>query len=264
MILPPDKSLNYRIPNLEGHYVRTGIIGDGSCFFHSYLKAFNFKYKTMTTSARKDVVMALRNELASAVDLNSFMKISKGEYRKMLFFGALRQLIRQNATFLSEKQMIDALESATSYKTNFYEKFIEEAFKCEELASAPNSKKQRFVDDMKQLFVKANEMSLNHLKEQLLTAEIGATEIEYISRHLKCNFLFLYETNDGIEVYPFSTIIDVEWPYCVLLWVDGSHYEIIGIKEGNIGVINRIFYKDDEIVKLFASQNDLKESNIKE
>ena len=256
MILPPDKSYIFNIPKLERTYVRTGVIGDGSCFFHSFLRATNYKYKSMNTFERKNAVRALRNELTAAVDFESFRKISGGEYRKMLFFGALRQLLSQYKCILPTDTLFKVLEQATAYKENFYEKFIEEAFTYDALSDAEYSVRQGFVDDIKFLFIKSNELSMSHLRDQLLCAEIGATEIEFISRHLTYNFVFVYETEEGIKPYPFSTILNEEWPYCVLLWVQESHYEVIGVREPNM-VVTRVFYRDDEIVKVYSAENDL-------
>jgi hypothetical protein len=237
----PDKTYNYKINSLPPVYVRTGVIGDGSCFFHAYLRAFHLKYKYMPTKDRREYVQKLRREIADTVDLEKFKTISDGEYRKMLFFGALRQLL--------DKQYIPILEKVTTFKENFYTSFIQEIFQEMEIAD-----KKAFVAEMKKIFLKANDLALVHFKNTIETEEIGSTEIEYISKHLRCNFLFLYETTDGVEIYPFTKIVDMDWPFCVLLWVQQSHYEIIGKKDEN-SVITRVFYKDDDIVRLFLSDN---------
>lgn len=256
-IIAVDKSFNYRIPNLaEDMYVRTGVIGDGSCFFHAYLRAFNFKYKYMPPSERTETVQKLRADLATAVSLETLRAISGGEYRRMLFFGALRQQLERRDIILSAATLVKILEVTTNFKDNFYTTFIEEALREETLAASPVAVKQQFIDAIKQVFVKANESSLDTFRRQLTQAEIGATEIEYISRYLKCNFLFLYETERGIERYPFTVIVNEEWPFCVLLWIERNHYEVIGKKEqkGSNSVINRIFYKDDEIIEKFLKE----------
>ena len=62
---------------------------------------------------------------------------------------------------------------------------------------------------------------------------------------------------NGIERYPFSVILDENWPFCVLLWLHENHYEIIGKSEPN-SVIRRVFYKEDELIEHFwARKNDL-------
>ncbi len=262
MIIPPDKTFNYKIPNLSAEYVRTGVIADGSCFFHAYLRAFNFKYRNMSPTERKNQVKLLREKLAENLTIETFKRLSEGEHRKLLFFGALRSLLEKADTILSPKKTTKILEVATTYEGSFYEKFIEEAFKEEELAQCPIGVKRKFVDKMKKIFFEANDISLETFRQQLLHEEVSAVEIEYIARFLCCNFVFIYETDFGVEQYPFSTVINRSWPFCVLLWVDGAHYEVIGRKEGNM-VITRIFYEDDEIVSAFTrgkSENELSDN----
>lgn len=251
LILPPDKTFNYQIPNLPAIYVRTGVIGDGSCFFHSYLRASDYKYRQLTTESRKDAVQKLRNLIADSVTLDSFREISNGEHRKMLFFGALRKLLEQEQKipFITSTTLVKVLETVTTFTDNFYLSFIEELLKNIPAETSTNDKRA-IVNSVKQIFSRANEISIDYFKTVLCTAEIGSTEIEFISLYLKCNFLFLYETERGIEQYPFSQVINSTWPFYVLLWVQESHYEIIGRKENN-QVITRIFYAEDDIIKSF-------------
>lgn len=243
------------MPHLSGEYVRTGVLADGSCFFHSYLRAFNFKYRNMSPTEKKHQVKLLREKLADGLTIDTFKELSGGEHRKLLFFGALRNLLEKSDTILGPERIVKILEVATTYEGSFYEKFIEESFKEKELASSSNGVKKLFVEKMKKIFFKANDISMDTFKHQLLNEEVSSVEIEYIARFLSCNFIFIYETDRGVERYPFSTIINTEWPYCILLWVDGSHYEIIGRKEENM-VITRIFYEDDEIVRFFGESDE--------
>ena len=251
LILPPDKTFNYQIPNLPAVYVRTGVIGDGSCFFHSYLRATDHRYRQLTTDSRKDSVQKLRNSIADSVTLDNFRAISNGEHRKMLFFGALRKLLEQehNIPHVSSSCLVKVLETVTTFVDNFYLSFIEQVLTTIP-QDCPTSDKQNIVECIKKIFTRANEISIEYFKTVLCTSEIGSTEIEFVSLYLKCNFLFLYETDKGIEQYPFSQVINDTWQFYVLLWVQESHYEIIGRKDSN-HVITRIFYKEDELIQSF-------------
>jgi hypothetical protein len=229
-------------------------MGDGSCFFHAYLRATNFKYRHMAPSERQEEVRKLREDVAAHVSLESLKEVSFGEQRRMLFFGALRHLLHKHAPIADVQlpALVEILEKATTFKENFYMTFMEEALRRDELAAAPVAQKQRFVNTIKEMFHAANELAIDSYKHQILTDEIGSNQIEFIARFLKCNFLFLYETKNGIERYPFSMVIDDSWSYCVFLWVQESHYEVIGKKEPN-SVVNRVFYRDDEIVIHFTA-----------
>lgn len=253
LMLPPDKTTNFYIEDLPCIYVRTGVIGDGSCFFHSYLRAFDPAYRGKNTLARTEAVNQLRERLADKVTLESFRTISNGEYRKMLFFGILRQLFEKKETLLPAKELINVLEDTTTYEDNFYVRFIKTVF-----SSLPkeygNEDKRRFVEDIRQFFIDANSISIEHFRESLLRAEIGSTEVEFVARELKCNFIFLFSSEGKIQLYPFSAIIEEDWPYCIVLWVGESHYEIIGRKEEN-KTITRKFFKEDDIIKKYTLNN---------
>lgn len=75
----------------DGALVRIGTIGDGSCFFHAYLKGFYPKYQlTKFSDERILLVRLFRNELASTLslkfkgtDINVYQAINEGELANM-------------------------------------------------------------------------------------------------------------------------------------------------------------------------------------
>jgi hypothetical protein len=233
-------------------YVRTGVIGDGSCFFHSYLRAFDSSYRNKNTSARTETVMRLRETLAESVSLETFKAISNGEYRKMLFFGILRQLFEKSTgQLLSSEELVDILEHTTTFETNFYSEFINSVL--HRASTRAREEMLKFIQHLKQLFIEANDLSIEHFKQSLLHSEIGSTEVEFVARKLECNFIFLFTKEGKVELYPFSAIIDESWPYCVILWVGESHYEVIGRKEDDRTIVRK-FYKDDEIIQKYTKE----------
>lgn len=253
LILPPDKTTNFYIEDLPNVYVRTGVIGDGSCFFHSYLRAFDTGYRNKNTASRTEAVLRLRETLAESVSLETFKVISNGEYRKMLFFRILRYLFEKSVNqLLSSEELVDILEHTTTFETNFYSEFINSVL---QRASTTHTRDKmlNFIQYLKQLFIEANDISIEHFKQALLHSEIGSTEVEFVARKIECNFIFLFTKEGKVELYPFSAIVDESWPYCVILWVGESHYEVIGRKEDDRTIVRK-FYKDDEIIQKYTKE----------
>lgn len=58
--------------------VRVGTIGEGSCFFHSVLTAFNKKYRKMDEQQKMEFVSKLRKSLADRLDMDTFSKLGNG------------------------------------------------------------------------------------------------------------------------------------------------------------------------------------------
>jgi hypothetical protein len=84
-ILNPDTSqyitLNVNLPSPYSKFktVRTGVIGDGSCLFHSILYILNFeKYIKLSYSERMKVASNLRNAICEKVDIIHWYKINNG------------------------------------------------------------------------------------------------------------------------------------------------------------------------------------------
>jgi len=65
--------------------VRTGTIGDGSCFFHSMLHAYSRDYAGMNNEDRVKFVHSLRASMAGRVDKESWQDIGGGLIAKIPF-----------------------------------------------------------------------------------------------------------------------------------------------------------------------------------
>jgi hypothetical protein len=261
-MLEPDKTSTYYLSFSppEKVYVRTGVHGDGSCFYHAYLRITKNQYKNASYDERRAYVSRLRNSLAESVTSDSLSKLNNKELRRMLFFEQLRGKLTNE--FASDNQygsllnkfvsLEEVLDASTTFDGNFYTYFIE---KISEIGRAQLGKKfERFIPFIKEwslkTFSETNEEVIKKFKMQLLKKQVSSTEIEYIARQLECNFLFLREQ----KVYPFSANIDAQWPYIILLWKSDIHFEIIGELSADKS-IRRKFSSDDKIVKILT-END--------
>lgn len=85
-ILPVNKTVVFYSP-IEGKdvLVRTGTIGEGSCFFHALLHAYSKDYISMNTSGRMKFVKRLRASIAKKIDKSHWESLSNGLIAKIPF-----------------------------------------------------------------------------------------------------------------------------------------------------------------------------------
>lgn len=73
-----------KIKNLDFHFTVIDTIGDGSCFLHAVLQAFNKEYLESDMQGRMKMVQELRKDLALVLDVEEdnqiiYNKLSRGE-----------------------------------------------------------------------------------------------------------------------------------------------------------------------------------------
>jgi hypothetical protein len=257
-ILPPDKNMTCIIPFAlaDRVYIRTGTHGDGSCFLHAYLKAIRPQYKYASYEDRLAYVNRLREKLASSVSNETLSELGNREPRRILFFAELGKIIDdgfpkdERGSLLNQLVDIRSIfQETTGAKGNFYRAFID---KIHETARAKigqkYSKLEKYVIEWcHEIFGIANEAVLKNYKEKLLHDQVDSMSIEFISRRVECNFLFLREVDGKIEVYPFLTQVFQSWPFVVLLWTDECHYEVIGEMRPDRTVKRKFGLADDLI-----------------
>ena len=85
-ILPVNKTVVFYSP-IEGKdvLVRTGTIGEGSCFFHALLHAYSKDYVSMNTCGRMKFVKRLRSSIARKIDKGRWESLSNGLIAKIPF-----------------------------------------------------------------------------------------------------------------------------------------------------------------------------------
>lgn len=85
-MIAPNKTVVFWSP-VEGDdvLVRTGTIGEGSCFFHSLLYGFSKEYVSMDDDGRKKFVRRLRASMAGKVNKQSWEEIGGGLIAKIPF-----------------------------------------------------------------------------------------------------------------------------------------------------------------------------------
>ena len=93
-ILPTNKTVVLYSPLEENEVlVRTGTIGDGSCFFHSILHAYSKKYALMDNDERCAFVHHLRTSMAGNIDKDKWEALGDGLISKIQFQEKMNSII---------------------------------------------------------------------------------------------------------------------------------------------------------------------------
>lgn len=72
-MLSVDKNMKLNIPNLYPNIIRTGTVGEGSCFIHSVLKGLNpDNYSKMTEKDKKRYVEEIREKISDSMTIEYY------------------------------------------------------------------------------------------------------------------------------------------------------------------------------------------------
>lgn len=101
-LLPVNKTVVFYSP-VEGKdvLVRTGTIGEGSCFYHALLHAYSKEYVSMDIKGRKKFVQRLRTSMARKVDKNKWESLSNGLIAKIPFQENINIILNDFYRFIS-------------------------------------------------------------------------------------------------------------------------------------------------------------------
>ncbi len=272
-ILDPDINVECLIPFAPKNlYICTGVIADGSCFYHAFLRITHPSYKNSTHKDRVTMVDNLRKQIADTITIETITKVGKGELKRMLFFKFLNEYVSNGFPTTDERGSIlnnilslsKIIEENTTFKGNFYLTVLE---KIEEAVRAKiGNKYLKFNNYIKtwlyEAFVTVNQQVVESYRKQIMEEQVSATEIGYISNYVKYNFLFLRQDTNGMCQY-YSTGIQLieDWPIIVLLWKQDCHYEIVGEMHHN-RIVKRMFtITDPFIVSILVQENETTDSS---
>lgn len=93
--IPAGTSKTFWFPLQENNqYVRTGVISDGSCLFHSLLYAYSIDYITMPTNKKIEVAVKLRSSISKKIDKDFWKNINGGVIAMVGFQEIFNGLVR--------------------------------------------------------------------------------------------------------------------------------------------------------------------------
>lgn len=240
-MIEPDKTFIFQ-PHLKcsADLVRTGVIGDGNCFFHAFLRASRSGYKRASMEEKLAMVKEVREKIAATITRPTFQ--AHGELMRMLFFTELNRLLSEFAlhtdTTLTVKEY-EKIVHTSIQSDNFYYTF------CTLVQEQTGQDRSVIFTEM---FTKAHDQAYESFVSSIRTmgSLVESVHLPFITQALHKNFLFIDGTT--LEPYPASTIYDPSLKSIVMLWVDEAHYEIVG-KLLPESIIQRIFTDADEVVQ---------------
>jgi hypothetical protein len=239
-MIEPDKTFIFQ-PQLKCSVdlVRTGTIGDGNCFYHAFLRATKSGYKRANREAKLEMIQELRDKIAATITPQAFQ--AQGELMRMLFFTELNR-------FLSEFTKTDTVLPLQAYEkiihtsiqsNDFYYTF------CTLVEEQSGYERNALFTEM---FTKAHQQAYESFVEGIRTmgSLVESVHLSFISQALHKNFVFI--DGNTLEPYPASTIYDPALKSIIMLWIEETHYEIVG-KLLPESIIQRIFTDSDEVVQ---------------
>lgn len=245
-IISPDKTRIFYSP-MYPNLVRTGTIGDGSCFFHTLCYSLFGSYRKMNIQKRLQYIQKLRHDLAESITLDRLKLLGNGEIFRM-------QLITAFRLFCSR------LGNVSKYDFNYWDNTV--------LSELANKWKSTDLQDCMRLIVPLTELdnpsmtykllqqSENHaynvFKQHIRTSWADEFFMELASEYFKCNFYFINATNRMVyRMFDSKNIYNKNIVFC---WVEETHYECIGeLLEGNH--VKRVFTNTDDLILQLQKYN---------
>ena len=241
------KPISLKIP---GNWVRIGAIGDGSCFFHSILRALselkeNKVYKNLSREERIEVIKDLRKEIADDINIDDWMNIANGMYALISVINRYTKYVKKKVDTTPEfAEELKKIESKSDYLNDVREKLIEisEGEKRERLIKIfdflCDKVYQEFLD---RLINYRTYVGLNYPTEN----DVNVFEI--VSNVLNINiFIISLTTRDK---YFFQPPYKEDRKSVVLLNIEDIHFETLALKteEG----LKMVFEPNSEELQIF-------------
>jgi hypothetical protein len=277
-MLEVDKNVKLNTP-FYPNLIRTGTIGEGSCFFHSLFQSYRL-YKDLTISQRIKAVSDIRNYLSKKVTVPVWLSLGKGELSKICYQQKFRELCITFYDYITDNKKGENIEKILSILTitditNIYRlifsKMSKEQFEEIIVIILQSEVEDSKMKDVILRHLHGNEYSgiisilfrkLLKLAKKLCYAEyvlslkscatwIGEDTIEFVSDIFDKDIYFI----DSVTKMPYklTTTCETARDSIVIYYISDQHYESIGRLDEKDGkkIITRLFKPDDPfIVKL--------------
>lgn len=227
----------------SGHIIRTGIPGDGSCYFHSIAYALNWKNYREQRDKRAHMAQ-MRSEFSKAFSLS--------DLKKSTYYHSLTDWVNNALSYFIENPQPTDVEITEFVNKKYREQQHLDRTICTKV----------IFDAFHSLLHKhhAAESSLSlleyihQLRETERFAQIHDIH-ELFARHVRCTLniytywpdadallqytadffqknIFIVQEQNGI-IYPSSFSGNTYPESIIILHVDGTHFEIVGVQHGD-------------------------------
>lgn len=211
--LKPDETRTFCSP-LSPRLVRTGVIGDGSCFFHAVALSLSSEYRHGDTQVRMKYVRKMRQQIIDYLTNDTWKQLGHGEIYNIQVIDQITELMRHHHS-------------------------EEEILKCIQYFQNRND------DDINYdtIIQRAEQQALKYFIEHLQHAWADEFFFELASIVFDCQIFFVDASTrlpyKAFQVYPREKIV-------LICWTDW-HYETLS--ELTDGTLKRIFTSQDEVIQ---------------
>jgi hypothetical protein len=245
--IPPGKTRTMRSP-LAPHLVRTGVVGDGSCFFHALMYAICPSYAQLSESEQCERVRRERLIFAQSYSLNDWKSLLHGDLYRMHLTAAIRNCMMSLPLF----QWIEADEWDHTYLPIVCQAWQDtditmlshHILHALQQSSTHLPIPSMFASDLDRLVVELEQRCHQYYCDKLAYDWVDSMMIPSIQTYYQCNFIFIdMETRDLYEPPSWK------FPQSVLIgWIDHGHYESIGELLPN-QTVRRVFLDSHPLIQ---------------
>lgn len=204
--------------------VRIGVIGDGSCFFHSVLSAFE-NFSSLKKSKISEIVDSIRKKLSNDLTQDHFKKSMVAVH---CFIFILEKYLSANGKNKNEKLWRQIIDKRDIYNYNSLREYADELF----LNNLDITEVIEYQTIMKRLQDKSFEVYKKKLSDSSvyvgLDNEDSVDAIQFFSEKIEHNIFII----SGDTKKPYIGLdcknIDLTLPSIFIISIDNIHYELLG------------------------------------
>lgn len=235
-IIEPNRSRTF-YSSIYPSLLRTGVIADGSCFYHALCHSLFQEYRDLSDMDRRKYVKKIRMKLIHELTLKQFKELCQGESYRMQFVLNLRQIIKNisNPYSFEHWDNIVLTKISTEWKTTCLDNLLNIITPI-----IPN-----FTDKINSVVHLTEKMTFEQFKKYIQTEWVDELGMELISNHFKCNFYFFYSENR--LPYYTSIVHPSHRRNIIFLSIKNKHYESIG-ELYNKNNVKRVFTNRDKLI----------------
>ena len=214
---------NY-LEGFKGSIYRTGVLEDGSCFFHSLLYLiYQNEYKSLTTANKQIRTASFRNLLADLVDIEMISKLGSGQLEIIETSLEIKNLVNKFPS-LDNRKFDEIITSSMAMKNS-----------SEQLEFIINNLRQlnseeSLITNIRNEIINVRKNFVIHFKNRLSTFVKYAdySIIEYVMRVLPINIFIINDTHLKVTKFCSETLYNPSKLSIVLINLqDAEHYEPI-------------------------------------
>jgi len=279
--LEVDDNEEFDINELEDvPMIRTGVIGEGSCFLHSLFTSMNAReYTQMSIRERLKYVIDRRAEAADELTLDEWMDLSEGETSLNMFNEVFILIVsnvfdiivsKKKAPYLDDddekidgdivkffkmmvkkyrKNIKNIMEEYDSSFKFYTEKIVSKKINIRNVVSKMDKELKPFIQEVYDFCI---EYAFDKYKRNLADPhyEIDDFYVPFFSQKYGLNIIFI--TDEG-DVYRMTNDDRLEMrqnhrPFILMHYINESHFESIGLVE-NESDIYRVFDVDHPVIQ---------------